>query len=127
LGPPRGLVMTELISLLQRIRQTLIHVRQARHSAWMATTPAPRTRPQGQRASHRVNRARLARAMPGANPLTLEITANILASHGLLDETLSFKPPMEGTRRFVWLTRLCLKSRFCDRFIIGFMILSHQL
>jgi hypothetical protein len=30
--------------------------------------------------------ARLARSMPEANPLTLEITANILASHGLLDE-----------------------------------------
>jgi hypothetical protein len=97
--------MTEFISLLQRIRQTLVHVRQARHDVRMAKTHAPRTKRQGQRASHRASMARLARSMPEANPLTLEITANILASHGLLDEKPSFKPPVGGTRRFVWLTR----------------------
>jgi hypothetical protein len=92
--------MTELISLLQRIRQTLVHACEAWHDARMATTHAPRTRQQGQRASHRASMARLAWSMPEANPLTLEITANILASHGLLDEQ-----PVGGTRRVVWLTR----------------------
>jgi hypothetical protein len=43
--------------------------------------------------------------MPEANLLTLEITANILASHGLLDEQPPFKPLVEGTRRCVWLMR----------------------
>jgi hypothetical protein len=41
-----------------------------------------------------LQRIRLARAMPEANPLTLEITANILASHGLLDEQPPSKPPV---------------------------------
>jgi hypothetical protein len=97
--------MTELISLLQRIRQTVVHVCQARHSARMAKTHAPRTRRQSQRTSHQASMARLARSMPEANPLTLEITANILVGHGLLDEQPPFKPPVGATRRFVWLTR----------------------
>jgi hypothetical protein len=97
--------MTELISLLQKIRQTLVHACQARHAARMAPTHAPRTRQQGQRASHGASMARLARSMPEANPLTLEITANILANYGLLDEQPPFKPPVGGTRQFVWLTR----------------------
>jgi hypothetical protein len=78
--------MTALIRVLQRIRQTVGHVCQARHRARMAKTPAPRTRRQSQCTSHQASMARLARSMPEANPLTLEITANILASHRLLDE-----------------------------------------
>jgi hypothetical protein len=97
--------MIELISWLQKIHQTLVHACQARHAARMATTPAPRTRPQGQRTSHGAHMARLARSMPEANPLTLEITANILLRYGLLDEKPPSKPPVGGTRRFVWLTR----------------------
>ena len=96
--------MTELISLLQRICQTLVHACQARHAARMAPTHAPRTRQQGQRASHGASMARLARLMLEANPLTLAITANILANYGLLDEQPPFKPPVWGTRQFVWLT-----------------------
>jgi hypothetical protein len=84
LGPlPRGLGMTALISLLQRIRQTV----------------------------HQASMARLARSMPEANPLTLEITANILASHGLLDEQSPFKPTVGDTRQFVWLTRAAMGWR----------------
>jgi hypothetical protein len=103
--------MTALRSLLQRIRQTLIHLRQARHGARMDNTRAPRMRPQGSRASHGVNMARLARAMPEANPLTLEITASILASDGLLDEQPSFKPPAWITRRSPWPTRVATGER----------------
>ena len=97
--------MTELIGLLQKIRQTLVHACQARHAARMAPTHTPRTRQQGQRASQGASMARLARSMPEANPLTLEITANILANYGLLDEQPPFKLPVWGTRQFVWLTR----------------------
>jgi hypothetical protein len=97
--------MTALISLLQRIRQTLVHVCQARHRARMTKTHAPRTRRQSPRTSPQASMARLARSMPEANRLTLEITANILASYGLLDEPPPFKPPVGGTRRLVWLPR----------------------
>ena len=97
--------MTELVSLLQRICQTLIHACQAQQAARMAKTPAPRTRPQGQRASPGASMARLTRSMPEANPLTLEITANILGRYGLLDEPPPFKLPVGITRRFTWLTR----------------------
>ena len=100
--------MTALIRVLQRIRQTVGHVCQARHRARMAKTPAPRTRRQSQRTSHQ---ARLARSMPEANPLTLEITANILASHGLLDEQPPFKPTVGDTRQCVWLTRAAMGWR----------------
>jgi hypothetical protein len=103
--------MTALISLLQRIRQTVVHVCQARHRARMTKTPAPRTRRQSQRTSHQASMARLARSMPEANPLTLEITANILASHGLLDEQPPFKPTVGDTRQFVWLTRAAMGWR----------------
>ncbi len=102
--------MTALRRLLQRIRQTLIHLRQAGPGARMDHTPAPRTRPQGSRASYGLGMARLARAMPEANPLTLEITASILASDGLLDEHPSFKPPAEGTRRLACLRRPALSQ-----------------
>ena len=105
--------MTELRSWLQWIRQTLVHRPQARHGARRATMQAPRTTKQGPRASHGSSMARLARSMPEANPLTLEITANILVSYGLLDEKSPFRPPAGMLRRFTSLTRAATGWRRC--------------
>lgn len=77
--------MTELMSLQQRIRQALVQARRIRHDARTAKARTTRSTGPTTRASHRVSVARLARLMPEANPLTLAVTAIILASHGLLD------------------------------------------
>jgi hypothetical protein len=62
----------------------------------------PRPIPTGhevQRAYRRILTAYMAPWMPTANAWTREITAIILASHGLLDETPARKPPAEGRHR----------------------------
>ena len=85
--------MTDVASLQQVVHQAWIHVRQARQYSRMARERATITMQEVQHTYHRARVACLALSMPEANPVTLAITATILASHGLLDDKPAIRPP----------------------------------
>jgi hypothetical protein len=77
--------MADFASLQQEIDQAWAYARQARDDNWMARARVILMRQEAQRAYRRVLRACVAPWMQTANAGTQEITATILASHGLLD------------------------------------------
>ena len=78
--------MTNRSDLQQMVDDAWAHVRQAQHYAREARLRATRTTQEVQHASHRAHMAALRLSMPEANPLTLAITATLLAGHSLLDK-----------------------------------------
>ena len=91
--------MADLASLEHMVAEARACARQASRYSRMARARATRTMQEVQRACHRARMACLALSMPEANPLTLTITANILASYGLLDKKPTFGPPVRGCQR----------------------------
>ena len=87
--------MTDVASLQQVVHQAWAYARQARQYSWMARERATLTMRDVQHAYHRATVACLALSMSEANPITLAITATILAKHGLLDEKPAIRPPAE--------------------------------
>ena len=103
--------MTDLTDLQQLVHQARANALQAQHYSREARLRAIRTTQEVQRAHHRVRIAWLGLSMPRANPLTLALTATILASRGLLDEKPPFMPPAGGSRRSAWQTRAAMGRR----------------
>ena len=87
--------MTDVASLQQVVHQAWVYAHRARQYSRMAQERATLTMQEVQRTYHRARMAYLALSMPEANPVTLAITAAILASHGLLDEKPAIRPPAE--------------------------------
>ena len=77
--------MADFASLQQEIDHVRAYARQARDYNWRAYARMILMRQEAQRAYRRALRACVAPWMPTANAWTQEITATILASHGLLD------------------------------------------
>ena len=77
--------------LWQEIDQVWDAARPSREYTRMAHAHAILTLQEIQRAYRRALTARVAPSMPTANAWTREITATILASHGLLDETPGYQ------------------------------------
>jgi hypothetical protein len=77
--------MADFASLQQEIDQIWGYARQARDYNWMARARVILMRQEAQRAYRWALTACVAPWIPTANALTQEITATILASHGLLD------------------------------------------
>ena len=77
--------MADFASLQQELDQIWGYARQAREYNRMARARAILMRQEAQRVYRRAIRACVAPWMPTANAWTQEITATILASHGLLD------------------------------------------
>jgi hypothetical protein len=82
--------------LWQEIDQVWDAARQSRAYTRMARARTILTLQEIQRAYRRVLTARMAPWMPTADAWTREITALILAHHGLLDETPAMRPPTDG-------------------------------
>jgi hypothetical protein len=85
--------------LRQEIDRAWDYARQSWHSAQMAHDRAILPQQEVQRAYCRTLTACMAPSMPTANAWTREITAIILASHGLLDKTSARRRPAEGRHR----------------------------
>jgi uncharacterized membrane protein len=92
-------MMTALTDLQQMVHQAQADAREAREYSRMARARAIRTQQEVQRAHRWTLMAYMALSMPTASAWTRDITATILANHGLLDETPPIRPPRGGTRR----------------------------
>jgi hypothetical protein len=89
--------MDDLTDLEQMVDHARAYAYQARYHAWAARMRAAHRTQEVQHASHRASIAYLRRSMPEANPLTLAITATLLADHGLLDEQPTLRPRRPAT------------------------------
>jgi hypothetical protein len=85
--------MTALTDLQQIVHQAQAYAWEAREYNRMARARAIRTQQEVQRAYRWTLMACMALSMPTASAWTRDITATILATHGLLDEKPSFRPP----------------------------------
>jgi hypothetical protein len=91
--------MAALTDLQQIVHQAQAYAREAREYNRMARARAILTQQEVQRAYRRTLMACMALSMPTASAWTRDITATILANHGLLDEKPPFRPPRGVTRR----------------------------
>jgi uncharacterized membrane protein len=92
-------MMTALTDLQQIVHEAQADAREAWEYSRMARARARRTRQEVQRAHRWTLMAYMALSTPTASAWTRDITATILANHGLLDEKPPFGPPRGGTRR----------------------------
>jgi hypothetical protein len=89
--------MADRTDLQQMVDDAWAYAHQARHYAREARLWATHTMQEVQHAFHQASMAYLQLSMPEANPLTLTITATLLAGHGLLDEKPTVRPPRPAT------------------------------
>ena len=92
--------MTDLTALQPRVDHARVFAHQARHYARAARLRAAHLTQIAQHASLPGSIASLRLSRPGANRLTLAITATLLARRGLLDGKPALRPPRPvGGRR----------------------------
>jgi hypothetical protein len=92
-------MMTALTDLQQMVHQAQAYAREAWEYNRMARARVMRTQQEVLRAHRWTLMAYMALSMPTASAWTRDITATILANHGLLDEKPPFRPPRGVTRR----------------------------
>jgi hypothetical protein len=92
-------MMTARTDLQEIVHQAQADAREAWEYSRMARARAIRTQQEVQRAHRWTLMAYMALSMPTASAWTRDITATILANHGLLEEKQPLRPPRGGTRR----------------------------